>query len=66
MIVVLNGKEIETAKGVSVNDLLSDKGIKPKTVVVELNGDIIPGQDFATTKLEDGDKLEVLRFVGGG
>ena len=66
MIVVLNGNEFETAPGMTIADLLAEREIKPEAVVVERNGDIVPGADFASTPLNDGDHLEVLRFVGGG
>ncbi|BDQ33100.1 sulfur carrier protein ThiS [Pseudodesulfovibrio portus] len=66
MIVVLNGKEYETGPGATIADLLAQRGVEPATVVVERNGDIVPGSDFASVALNDGDHLEVLRFVGGG
>ena len=66
MIVVINGNEIEAAPGMTIADLLAEREIKPETVVVERNGDIVPGADFASITLDDGDHLEVLRFVGGG
>ena len=66
MIVVVNGKEIETAAGTSIADLLAEREIKSETVVVERNGDIVPGADFPAVALNDGDHLEILRFVGGG
>lgn len=66
MIVVVNGKEMDVASGTTVAELLAEKGIKPETVVVERNGDILPGAEFASATLADGDHLEVLRFVGGG
>ena len=66
MTVVLNGKEYETDQEATIADLLAQRGINPATVVVERNGEIVPGSDFASTALNDGDHLEVLRFVGGG
>jgi len=66
MIVVINGKEFETAPGMTIADLLAERELKPETVVVERNGDIVPGSAFASLRLDDGDHLEVLRFVGGG
>lgn len=66
MIVVINGNEIEAAPGMTIADLLAEREIKPETVVVERNGGIVPGADFASISLDDGDHLEVLRFVGGG
>ncbi len=66
MIVVINGKEYETEPEITVAGLLAEREIAPGAVVVERNGAIVPGEEFASTPLEDGDHLEVLRFVGGG
>lgn len=66
MIATLNGKETKLDEGLTVLALLESKGLVPDTVVVELNKEIIPADTFSTTTLNDGDHLEVLRFVGGG
>jgi sulfur carrier protein len=41
-------------------------GIKPDRVAVELNRDIVPRERWRDTKLKEGDRLEVVHFVGGG
>ena len=46
--------------------LISHLGYEPQLVVVELNGSIIPPQDWIKTKIKDGDCLEVVTIVGGG
>ena len=46
--------------------LVESLGMKPDRVAVELNRDIIPRDRWAETTLEDGDKLEMVHFVGGG
>ena len=66
MAVVLNGKNMDITEGMTLLDLLESKDISPETVVVEHNKEIVPADMFATTALNDGDHLEVLRFVGGG
>jgi sulfur carrier protein len=66
MIVVVNGKEREVGRDATVLDLLKALGIEPDAVVVEHNREIVPSADFARTGLNEGDHLEVLRFVGGG
>jgi thiamine biosynthesis protein ThiS len=40
--------------------------LKADRVAVERNGDIVPRAKWAEVRLEDGDKLEVVQFVGGG
>lgn len=66
MQITLNGTREELAQPVTLLGLLESKALSPQAVVVELNGEIVPGADFATVALNDGDHLEVLRFVGGG
>lgn len=50
----------------NVRELLTSMDIVPDTVVVELNGKILPSTDFAITKLKEGDNLEIVQFVAGG
>ncbi|GGF64328.1 sulfur carrier protein ThiS [Terasakiella sp.] len=66
MIVIVNGEErtLETAQ--SVEKLLLDIGLDPKKVAVERNREIVPKSQFDTVLLEDGDKLEIVHFIGGG
>ncbi|WP_291326271.1 sulfur carrier protein ThiS [Desulfovibrio sp. UCD-KL4C] len=66
MIIIVNGKETEINDEMTVLALLNLKQIASETVVVELNKEIIPSDTFDNTMLNDGDHLEVLRFVGGG
>jgi sulfur carrier protein len=66
MIVLVNGKEREVDRDATVLSLIEALGIEPGTVVVECNEAIVPSADFARTGLNEGDHLEVLRFVGGG
>ena len=66
MTVTLNGKETELTGAMTVLALLESKGLDPETVVVELNREIVSAENFSATQINDGDHLEVLRFVGGG
>lgn len=66
MKIIVNGTDLDTPEGGTVLSLLESKKLEPSTVVVEKNGDIVPGDQFATTRLGENDKLEILRFVGGG
>ena len=65
----LNG-EIKTIEEPSedflMEGLLEHLGFKPQLVVVELNGVIINQKDWISTKIKDGDCLEVVTIVGGG
>lgn len=50
----------------TVQDLVNALGIDAKMVVAEVNGDIVRRERFAAQNLADGDKVELVRFVGGG
>ncbi|MBU1001065.1 MAG: sulfur carrier protein ThiS [Proteobacteria bacterium] len=66
MIVTINGQETTCPPLTTVLTLLLHRQLDPTTVVAENNGVIIQGEAFATTQLADGDRLELLSFVGGG
>lgn len=66
MVIIVNGKKTDIIDGMSIKALLDSKSIAVDTVVVELNKEIVPADALADTMLNDGDHLEVLRFVGGG
>ena len=63
--VTINGKQ-EQADGMTILAYLQQAGYTPERVVVEKNLEIIPRESLNSTLLEDGDSVEVLRFVGGG
>lgn len=64
--VTVNGNLHSHTPGMTVASLLADLLGRPGTVVVELNGSIIPRDTFDETPLAVGDSLEVVHFVGGG
>jgi thiamine biosynthesis protein ThiS len=66
MIVHINGEEREIESGLSVTQLLEELEIRPARVVVELNRNVLARDAFAATALKDGDKIEIVHFVGGG
>ncbi|UUY09142.1 sulfur carrier protein ThiS [Pseudomonas sp. J452] len=66
MHIQLNGEPFELPDGVTVADLLVRLDALGKRVAVELNLDIVPRSQHATTVLRDGDQLEVVHAIGGG
>jgi thiamine biosynthesis protein ThiS len=64
--IVVNGEPREIAAGDSVADFLASLGRDPRTVAVEVNGDILPRARYAARPLAPGDRLEVVHFVQGG
>lgn len=61
----INGQEKEISAS-TVADLVDQLGLKGDRVAIELNRDIVPRAKWAETPLHEGDKLEMVHFVGGG
>ena len=66
MTLFINGEPRAFPGGLTVAGLVSQLGMKPDRVAVELNLEIVPRARWEATALNDGDKLEVVHFVGGG
>jgi len=66
MRLTVNGELFETSTPATVTELLHELQIEPGKVAVEVNLSIIRKADYATFKLHDGDKVEIVNFVGGG
>jgi thiamine biosynthesis protein ThiS len=67
MILRVNGKEKTfSAKPENVTQLLDALGVKTQLAAVEINGDIVSSDLFPQTTLHEGDKIEIVSFVGGG
>jgi thiamine biosynthesis protein ThiS len=66
MRITLNGEPREVGDGHSVASLLADLGIPAERVAVELNLAVVDRQTFPGTPLRDGDRVEVIGFIGGG
>jgi thiamine biosynthesis protein ThiS len=66
MRIQVNGEAREVAAGITVSALLLELGVEAGPVAVERNREIVPRALHATTTLSDGDRLEVVQFVGGG
>ena len=64
--IIVNGEELEIDCGSSVAKLVKERGLDRSRVAVELNGEIVPRGTFDDTLLHDGDKVEIVHFVGGG
>ena len=63
--VKVNGTELDLA-GKTVSEYLATTNYDPKRIAVERNGDIVLKSQYDTTILKDGDRLEIVSFVGGG
>ncbi len=64
--IIVNGEKRAFNGTENLDSLLNDLGIDPRKVAVELNLEIVPRSQYPTTPVNDGDKLEVVHFIGGG
>lgn len=65
MRLVINAEERELAAA-TLDALVAELGMKADRVAVELNREIVPRTRWSETALHDGDRLEIVHFVGGG
>jgi sulfur carrier protein len=65
MEIIVNGQK-ETTPPCSIAELVTNKGLAPRALVVELNQQIIKQQQWPIIQLKEDDRLELLSFVGGG
>jgi sulfur carrier protein len=63
--IFVNGEE-KTIESTTILGYLNEIEIDPQRIAVELNLDILPKGDYSTTRLKDGDRIEIVHFVGGG
>lgn len=64
--ITVNGERRPVPAGLTVQGLLDDLGIAGGKVAVERNRAIVARSAYASTNLEAGDVIEIVRFVGGG
>jgi thiamine biosynthesis protein ThiS len=62
----INGQSREFPAQLSLSALLDSLGMKSDRVAVELNREIAPRDRWPQIALKDGDRLEIVHFVGGG
>lgn len=64
--ITVNGKQIQLTSEMSVADYLEQNNYQINRIAVEMNEEIFPKYSYSETMLKDGDRLEVVTFVGGG
>ncbi len=62
----INGEERRIPRDRSVAELLEDLELDPRAVVVEINREIVRRENVEDVVVEAGDRVEIVRFVGGG
>jgi thiamine biosynthesis protein ThiS len=66
MTVILNGEERGCREGTTIADLVTELRLGKRRIAVEVNREIIPRDHYETYRLNAGDHIEIVHFVGGG
>lgn len=66
MKIVVNGEERDVVDGILLSVLIEELGISCARAAVERNREIVPPERYGETELQQGDRLEIVSFVGGG
>ena len=66
MKITVNGDSSDISEGSTVAELLEDLQIGRDRVAVEVGLEIVPKAHYDTHSLQEGDKVEIVQFVGGG
>ncbi len=66
MKVIINGEEKKVKEEIKVGELLDDLGIREKTMAVAVDMQVVKKENWDEKVLQNGQKVEFLRFVGGG
>lgn len=66
MRIEVNGEPRELANEIVLSELVKDLALAPERVAVELNKKVVRRIDWPTIAVADGDRIEIVHFVGGG
>ena len=66
MRVTVNGEERQLEAPLTVQALIAEIGLDPAKVAVERNLEIVPRSRYGEVAVKDGDRLEIVHFIGGG
>ena len=66
MNIIVNGEKLNISKNSTISQLLQILEISDKVMAVAINMEIVKKDKWDTRQIEEGDKLELLHFVGGG
>ena len=66
MKVFVNGEERDFSGVISLEELITMLNLPVARIAVELNRDVVRRSDWGSTMLNDGDRIEIVHFVGGG
>jgi thiamine biosynthesis protein ThiS len=64
--IILNGEEKFVSRNIAIENLILDLELDVKKIAIEKNYEIILPEEFAKNMLSDGDRIEIVHFIGGG
>ncbi len=63
----INGEEVVLdSETMNLQDLVTKKGLLPERIVIEVNLEVMPREQWPCIHLRDKDQIEIISFVGGG
>ena len=62
----INGKKVVIKQNFTLQDVLKKYKLNKKKVAIELNGKILPQNEYKKKVLKNNDKIEIVQFIGGG
>jgi len=66
MTIQINGEEHSLVLGLTLTGLLQELGLSEEGVALAVNGQVLPKKNWVSQVLSDGDRVEIVRAVGGG
>jgi len=66
IVLQINGKRVELERPTPLLDYLAQLGVNPRSVAVEHNSEIVERAAYESVTLREGDRVEIVRMVGGG
>lgn len=66
MNLIINGQNLEFESGKNIDEILAILGVEAKIFAITLNAKLVKKEDYKSTILREGDRIEMLQFMGGG
>ena len=66
MRITINGEEQQVPEGLTASELVERIGLADQRIALEVNREIVPRSEYAQTRLAEGDRVEIVRAIGGG
>ncbi len=66
MRVTVNSEDYDLPEAVTVAELVERVGLADQRIALEVNREIVPRGEYTATKLSEGDRVEIVRAIGGG